>query len=245
MWNIPLLVCTGERGKNYMEARSGLKTRFSRWLLDNHLVPDNEHFQGSQKFPEMLRVINRWAHKVILYISQVALTVMVVLVIMTVTLRYVFSTGIGWAEEVPVLLVNLFAFLACAIGVRDHMHISVNIVYNLFPQGGRGRKVLEYFADFCVLLCGVFLLVFGTMYAKKLFYLPGELPMTGWPTFIQYIPAPMAGFVMTFDSILFLTGVLKKDDFLYSEKEIDYVELVKEQKKDAGLAVANDGGESK
>ncbi|MDD4011091.1 MAG: hypothetical protein PHI83_03000, partial [Sphaerochaetaceae bacterium] len=53
---------------------------------------------------------------------------------------------------------------------------------------------------------------------------------TGWPTFIQYIPAPLAGFLMTFDSILFLTGVLKSDDLLYSEKEIDYVQLVKEQK---------------
>lgn len=63
----------------------------------------------------------------------------------------------------------------------------------------------------------------------KLSRLPGTLPMTGWPTFIQYIPAPLAGFLMTFDSILFLTGVLKSDDLLYSEKEIDYAQIVKDQ----------------
>jgi len=213
-----------------MELQSRQKNRFSKWLAVNHLVPDKEHFHGTQKPAELLRVINHWTHKIILIISQMALTVMVILVILTVTLRYVFSTGIGWAEEVPVLLVNLFAFLACAIGVRDHMHISVNIVYNLFPPTGKGRRILEYFADVCVLLCGLFLLFFGSMYAKRLFGLPGELPMTGWPTWIQYIPAPMAGFVMTFDSILFLTGVLKKDDLLYSEKEIDYTQIVKEMK---------------
>ena len=228
-----------------MERQSGQISRFSNWLVTNHLVPDKEHFHGVQKPIEMLRVINHWVHKVILYISQIALTVMVVLVIMTVLLRYVFNTGIGWAEEVPVLLVNLFAFLACAIGVRDHMHISVNIVYNLFPQGGKGRKILEYFSDVCVLVCGLFLLFFGTMYAKRLFGLTGELPMTGWPTWIQYIPAPMAGFVMTFDSLLFLTGVLKKDDLLYSEKEIDYTRVVKELKLASEHSITSDGGNLK
>ena len=228
-----------------MGRKSGQINRFSNWLAVNHLVPDQGHFQGAQKPIEMLRVINHWTHKVILYISQIALTVMVVLVIFTVLLRYVFNTGIGWAEEVPVLLVNLFAFLACAIAVRDHMHISVNIVYHLFPQGGRGRKILEYFSDICVLVCGFFLLFFGSMYAKRLFGLPGELPMTGWPTWIQYIPAPMAGFVMTFDSILFLTGVLRKDDLLYSEKEIDYTEVVKEIKLEPELPTITDGGDSK
>ncbi len=57
----------------------------------------------------------------------------------------------------------------------------------------------------------------------------GKLPMTGLPTWVQYTPAPMTGFLMTFDSILFLTGVLKPDDLLYSEKEVDYVEVVRER----------------
>ena len=73
--------------------------------------------------------------------------------------------------------------------------------------------------------------------------LTGTLPMTGWPTFIQYLPAPMAGFVITFDSVLFLTGILKKDDLLYSEKEVDYTELLKEQRLEAKTASSNDGGD--
>ena len=40
----------------------------------------------------------------------------------------------------------------------------------------------------------------------------------------SYLPIPVAGFVMTFDSILFLTGIVKKDDLLYSEPEIDYTD---------------------
>ena len=35
---------------------------------------------------------------------------------------------------------------------------------------------------------------------------------------------PVAGFVMTFDSVLFLTGVIRRDDLLYSEPEIDFTD---------------------
>lgn len=210
---------------------------FRSYLEKNHLLPEPK-YRGMAMIPEILRVFNHWVHKIILYIAQTALAVMVVLVFMTVVLRYVFNTGIGWAEEVPLLLVTLFAFLACAIGVRDHMHLSVNIVYNLCKEKGKARKALIVFADVCVLLCGIFLLVYGFQYAKRLSRLPGTLPMTGWPTFIQYLPAPIAGFVMTFDSILFLSGIIKREDLLYSEKEVDYSAIVKEQRNEM-----NDDGE--
>ena len=215
-----------------MKLQKQPESPLTKWLRDNHLIPDQKRMKGITIIGESLLVINHWAHKILLYISQIALAIMVVLVIFTVTLRYVFNTGIGWAEEVPVLLVTLFAFLACAIGVRDHMHISVNIIYNLFPYNGKARKIFDFFTDFCVLLCGLFLLYFGTIYVQRLAGLTGRLPMTEWPTFIQYLPAPMAGFVITFDSILFLTGVLKRDDLLYSEKEIDYSKMLNNQKID-------------
>ncbi|MCI6673267.1 MAG: TRAP transporter small permease [Spirochaetaceae bacterium] len=196
------------------------------FLKRHRLVPE-----GKLTVAEMLRLGNRWVHFVVLCIAQFALALMTLLVFITVVLRYCFGTGIGWAEEVPTLLVTLFAFIACAIGVRDHLHISVNIVYNLFPKGGKGRKFFAFFGDVCVLLCGVFLFVCGIQYVGRLLSRPGVLPMTGWPTWVQYIPAPIAGFLMTFDSILFLTGILKKDDTYYSEKEIDYREELKNQKK--------------
>ena len=44
---------------------------------------------------------------------------------------------------------------------------------------------------------------------------------------------PLAGFVMSRDSIFFLTGVLKPGDLLYSEPEIDYTQSVIYDKKKA------------
>ena len=39
------------------------------------------------------------------------------------------------------------------------------------------------------------------------------------------MPIQIAGFVITFDTIQFLTGIVSRDDLLYSEKEIDYTDV--------------------
>jgi len=159
-----------------------------------------------------------------LIIAQVSILAMIVIVTLTVVLRYCFNTGLSWAEEVPRLLVTVFAFMSCAIGVRDHMHVAVDAIYNRFPRGGKARKAMEVLADVCVLLCGLFMLVSGYQRTAKLFTLPGVMPITGISVAWQYLPIPVAGFIMVFDSILFLTGVLSKDDLLYSEAEIDFTD---------------------
>ena len=76
----------------------------------------------------MLFRVNHMLHRVMLVIAQLSILAMIAIVTLTVVLRYCFNTGLSWAEEVPRLLVTVFAFLACAIGVRDHMHVAVNAV---------------------------------------------------------------------------------------------------------------------
>lgn len=168
--------------------------------------------------------LNHLVHKIMLVIATVSIIAMIAIVTLTVVLRYCFNTGLSWAEEVPRLLVTVFAFMACAIGVRDHMHVSVDAIYNRFPAGGKARKFMDVLTDVVMLLIGVFMFWVGGQRTMKLFNLTGTLPITGISTAWQYLPIPVAGFVMTFDSILFLTGIVKKEDLLYSEPEIDYTD---------------------
>ena len=78
--------------------------------------------------------------------------------------------------------------------------------------------------DVVVLLCGLFMLYTGGARTMKLFSMPGTLPITGISTAWQYLPIPIAGFVITFDSLLFLTGIVSRDDLLYSEPEVDFTD---------------------
>ena len=103
-------------------------------------------------FASALVRLNHITHRIVLFIAQTSILAMVAIVTLTVILRYCFNTGLSWAEEVPRLLVTVFAFIACAIGVRDHMHVAVNAIYNKFPVGGTARKALDNLTDIVVLL---------------------------------------------------------------------------------------------
>ena len=203
-------------------------------FLKNHrLLPEWDKAVGFWGKPgEIIRTVDRWVHALLVLIADISLVGMVAITFYTVVLRYCFNSGLGWAEEVPRLLVVLFAFLACALGVRDHSHVSVNIIYNLFPRNGKARRALEILTDVCTLLCGLIIMLKGYEYMTKLMKVTGTLPMTGMRTWVQYVPMPFAGFVMTFDSICFLLGIIKPDDLLYSEAEVDYMDEVLQAEKE-------------
>ena len=183
---------------------------------------------------KVLLNINRWMHRTILLIAEIALAAMVLIVIVTVVLRYFFNTGIAWAEEVPRLLVGYFAFFACAMGVRDHTHITMNVFYNLAPKGGRVRACIDFFANVAVLLCGLFMLYYGGARILLMMTKTGALSITRWPNWVQYAAVPVVGFTILFDSILFLTRVIKPNDLLFSEPEVDYTEQVIHDRKKGG-----------
>ncbi len=191
---------------------------------------------------QMLVKLDHFFHKLMLILSQLALVAMIVIVTMTVIMRYCFNTGLSWAEEVPRLLILVFAFAACAAGVRDHMHVAVTAVYNRYPVGGKMRKFMDVLTDVASLLCGLFMLVAGWNRTAKLFSLTGVLPITGISVGWQYLPIPVAGAVMVFDSVLFLLGILDPDDLIYSEKEIDFTdEAAVEALRAAGEAAIKEG----
>ena len=210
------------------------KSSFKVWALKNRLLIDKEKYPDKVPFRAYVIVINHWIHRVLLTLAQLSLIVMLCTVFVNVILRFCFNKGISWAEEVPGLLVTLFTFIACAIGVRDHLHISVTLLYDALKKDGKARKVMDVLTNLITLICGIIFLVGGIQIIQKLMLRPGKLPMTGWPTWIQFIPLIPGGFIMIFDSLLFLLKLIDPDDLLYSEKEIDYKELLKEQAEEEG-----------
>ncbi len=209
------------------------QSSFHKWALDNRLIVDKSKFKDG-KVPVSAHIVclNHWCHRIVLWIAQLSLIVMLCTVFVNVILRFCFNSGISWAEEVPGLLVTLFTFIACAIGVRDHLHISVNFIYERLKKGGVGRKIFDFITNLTTLVCGYIFLKGGLDIIKTLTKRTGKLPMTGWPTWIQYIPLVVGGIIMIFDSLLFIFRLIDPDDLLYSEKEIDYKELVSEQEKE-------------
>jgi TRAP-type transport system small permease protein len=172
------------------------------------------------KFTDVLRGIDTFIHRILLVIAQIALFGMIGIVVVTVFYRYVLNTGIIWAEELPRDLVALFAFLACAMGVRDHLHIGLGFFYNRFKAGGRVRKVLDVIYNLATFACGGIMAYYGWNLCQQLWRF--TMAATGLPRTVQYISMPIAGVIIMYDSLLFLFGVLKEDSLLYSEKEQEF-----------------------
>ena len=203
---------------------------FKQWALENRLLIDRAKYPKKVPLKEYIIVVNHWSHRVLLTIAQLSLIIMLTTVFVNVVLRFCFNSSIPWAEEVPGLLVTLFTFIACAIGVRDHLHISVTLLYDALPKNGKARKALDLLTNIATLVCGIVFLQGGIQVIEKLLVRRGKLPMTGWPTWILVL----GGFIMIFDSLLFIFKVINPDDLLYSEKEINYKELLKAQEETVG-----------
>ncbi len=186
------------------------------------------------KLAGILRGIDTFIHRILLVIAQVALFGMITIVCVTVFYRYVLNTGIIWAEEMPRTLVALFAFIACAMGVRDHLHIGVDFFYNRLNAGGKGRKVMDVIYNLSTFICGAIMTIYGWNLCKQLWRF--TMAATGLPRSVQYISMPIAGTIIMYDSLLFLFGVLKPDSLLYSEKEkeLKVIHLKKHGDKKAG-----------
>jgi TRAP-type transport system small permease protein len=77
------------------------------------------------------------AERLVEFLMGLALTVMVVLIFGNVVLRYVFNTGIAWAEEIARLMFVWMIFLGAIIAMRKHAHIGVEMLQERLPRPAR------------------------------------------------------------------------------------------------------------
>lgn len=80
-----------------------------------------------------LRIVNRVAE----WVCCTVLTLMVLLIVTQVFLRYVVSSPLSWSEEVTLLLLVWFAMLAVAVGVYRHTHMAVGVIWDRLPPPGQ------------------------------------------------------------------------------------------------------------
>lgn len=86
------------------------------------------------------------------------LTVMLVLVLGNVILRYGFGTGINVSEEVSRLLFIWLVFIGAVVAARERAHLNVDLLDKMLPR--RGRWLMALAGEAIVLTCCV-LMVWG------------------------------------------------------------------------------------
>lgn len=142
----------------------------------------------------------------VLKLAMVLLVAMVVLVFLNVVLRYGFNSGIHWSEEISLVIVIWFTFIAMALGVKESLHINVDILPKKLPKGF--FITLDCIRDLLVILIGGIMIYYGwklTLNGAKSF-----LPATQIPNSINYVVLPIAGiFIVLYAVVHLYDDILK------------------------------------
>ena len=137
-----------------------------------------------------------------------------IIVSVNVIMRYFFSSGISWVEEISTnVLMSAFTLLSMAIGVKLDSHINVN----LFPRN-TPRWIDTALAKLKYLVLAVIGLVLFYYGISLIMNIKGSIAsIPKLPAFLQFITIPLAGLLIAYDSIMSLLG-FEKEDYSLDQK---------------------------
>ncbi|KKI94165.1 C4-dicarboxylate ABC transporter permease [Bacillus sp. SA1-12] len=131
-------------------------------------------------------------------IALLSLLGLVMIVTTQVMTRKFLNFVFFWSEEVTLLLLSWFAFMAIAIGFRENIHLGIDAITNFFSK--RVNTLLDKVIHVSIFAFGLFLLVQGWDFT--ILMLQSTLPATKLPTGIQYLIMPITGVMICAYSIL-------------------------------------------
>ncbi|GMQ59886.1 hypothetical protein AN1V17_42860 [Vallitalea sediminicola] len=150
----------------------------------------------------VIKVFNGF-HNLVVTVAKILLLLMTIITCVQVFCRYVLKFSIGWSEEVPLIFMVWFGFISMAIGVKNKLHISIQVFYNLFPP--KFQKIVDKFVDLVILLFGFIMIYYGGKLSSIM--MTSTYPATKMPTGYLYMVIPISGILITFDSIMSLIGL--------------------------------------
>jgi len=143
---------------------------------------------------------------VIKYILVALISAMFVVTTVQVIMRYLFNTGLSWSEELVRFIFVWASFLGGAIGVKEHIHIGVDVLVNLLPPNL--RRYADTLVYSIIFVFGAFLVYAGT---PVVIMTHSQLsPAIMMPMSWVYIAIPLAGFFIMVYSVAEIVLVWKK-----------------------------------
>ena len=123
------------------------------------------------------------------YLLVLGLAGMVVMVFGNVVLRYGFSSGITFSEEVSRFLFVWITFLGAVLAFAQRAHIAMETMTNRLPQAA--RRVVAAISALLMLGCCMLMMIGG--WEQTVINLKNYAPVSGLPRGAIYASAVVAG----------------------------------------------------
>jgi len=149
----------------------------------------------------------------------ILLVAMILIVVMAVITRKGFGWMFAWSEEITLLCLTWFTFMGIAVGFRERLHLSMEMVDpdKLPPTV---LWVTDRFIDLVTFFFGLYLVIYGWNFAMMM--RGSILSATEMPNLVQYIVMPITG-VMTcvYAGLQFLGHDLRRYNVIEEEIKRD------------------------
>ena len=130
-----------------------------------------------------------------------------------VIMRYVFNSASSWSEELIRFIFVWCSFIAAAVGVREGIHIGINIFVNLLPQ--KLIPLTEILVNLALLIFAGYMVYYGWQTTSMADRQPS--PALGIPMSWVYLSIPVMGAMMIFYCCLEIGDSCKRFIALRSE----------------------------
>jgi len=159
---------------------------------------------------KLIRLIFNNLYLGLILFAKIILIAMLIIIFVNVVLRYGFNLGIHWSEEIATLLVVWFTFIAMAIGVKQDLHININILPAWLSN--RFHKAFDKLKAMIILAFGLIMLFFGLILIE--FTSQSVLPATMLPASTMYAILPVAAVLIIYESAMDFLSINKEDKHL-------------------------------
>lgn len=135
---------------------------------------------------------------VLIILAKALLLIMVIIISLNVFMRYVLNSGIRWAEEISLVLVVWFTFIALAHGVKAKLHINMNLLPSKIAQ--KLDPLLKKISDIIILFVGYIMVYYGI----KLVNVTSRsiLPASNLPASDIYFPLILSGILIILNCLI-------------------------------------------
>lgn len=122
-----------------------------------------------------MRKLLHWIEQFIKIIIALCIAGMTILIFTNVILRYVFHTGITWAEEMSRFMFIWMVFLGSILVLKEGTHIGMDILVRKVPENF--SKLLLFIGN-CIILVIAFIVLNGS-WEMTLDSISSKAPATG------------------------------------------------------------------
>lgn len=141
-------------------------------------------------------ILNRLS-TIALYIAGTGMVIMTVIIGWQVFARYVLNNTPSWSEPISLHLMLWFILFGAAVGVRESVHLGLDIVRYMMPEWV--QKIMDLMSLGFIVLFGIAMTWYSILLAAGTWRAP--IPVLGWPGGVDFFPMIAGGVLISLFSL--------------------------------------------